>query len=767
VETDNEVVVLDHGTFEANVVPDIFDERDLQFRPRLQALPPELECRPADRFVLRQEGSSCTGHAVAAMINAVLAGQTRVPGQPAESDRPVREPVHVSPYMLYALARRYDEFEGEAESGSSLRGALKGWYYHGVLPDTAWPALDTSPEPDLLDPEVMAQAARQPLGAFYRVGTGRLDDVQSAVAELSAVVVSAAIHDGWNHPVPLVRTVDGVEQRLLVIDRTDASQSLGGHAFCIVGYNDVGFLVQNSWGTEWGKGGFATLPYDDWLDSGFDAWVARPGVPSVVSERSRRKILATAGGQLVDAPGPDLQRLGDHVVNLGNDGRLSRTGRFTSDHAQLDRIITAMAGSHRAWSGSGAPARVVLYAHGGLNSERTGLDVAQRQLNWWLRNEIYPVTFAWQTGLAETIENELRDQLGRQQPAGGWSVNLTEGVDRWVENRVRSRFRWIWAEMKENGEAATAGPLPAPDATQDLPGASMFLARLKVYLESQDPRPEVHLVGHSAGSIFLVGVAERLIEAGIDIASLTYLAGALRTDAWAARVLPHLSSGRVHRFTAFGLDPGAELDDSLPLGPVMAYHKSLLYLVSRGFEKPAPGRSEVPLVGMARFAGTDVEGGTYADGVAAAGGDLVWTGAGTSPDEQSESTTHGGFDDDSPTMTSVMLRIVGEEAVTARRKYAPHLPPPALAATVVTDPVAVDDQPPEAVTAEVQAPGQAPAAATAAAAAPAPAATAAAITTTTAVRPPDPTSTAPSRVMSALTRDGWAPAAPTDPEDPT
>ena len=98
------------------------------------------------------------------MINAVLAGQPRVPSQPGQpgQERPAREPVHVSPYMLYALARRYDEFEGEAESGSSLRGALKGWYYHGVLPDTAWPALDTCPEPDLLDPEVMAQAARQP-----------------------------------------------------------------------------------------------------------------------------------------------------------------------------------------------------------------------------------------------------------------------------------------------------------------------------------------------------------------------------------------------------------------------------------------------------------------------------------------------------------------------------------------------------------------------------------------------------------------------------
>ncbi len=380
------------------------------------------------------------------------------------------------------------------------------------------------------------------------------------------------------------------------------------------------------------------------------------------------------------------------------------------------------------------------------------------------------MTFAWQTGLAETIENELRDQLGRA-PARRrrGRCDLTEGVDRWVENRVRSRFRWIWREMKENADAASAAPLPDPEATDDLPGASMFVARLAAYLAtypddgSQGPRPEVHLVGHSAGAIFLVGVAERLAEAGVPVASLTYLAGALRTDTWTDRVLPEIASGRVGRFTAFGLDPGAELDDSLPLGPVTAYHKSLLYLVARGFEKPESSRSEVPLVGMARFATTEVAGGTYADRVAAAGGELVWTGAGTAPDQQSESTTHGGFDDDSPTMTSVVLRIVGEDAVSARRKYAPHLPAEATAATVVTDPVGVDDQPPEAVTAEVQAPVQQLAGASVT------------TTTTTAVRPPDPTSTRPSRVMSALARHGWtspsaqqpSPQPLTQPQDPS
>src|SRR6476469_1474217 len=128
-------VVLGHGSFEANAVPDVFDARDLDYRPRLQALPNELECRPDDRFVMAQAGSSCTGHAVAAMANAVLASQG--------------DTTHVSPYMLYALARRYDDYQGDADVGSSLRGALMGWYYHGVLPDSDWPTLQVSPEPDV------------------------------------------------------------------------------------------------------------------------------------------------------------------------------------------------------------------------------------------------------------------------------------------------------------------------------------------------------------------------------------------------------------------------------------------------------------------------------------------------------------------------------------------------------------------------------------------------------------------------------------------
>ena len=680
-------VELAHGSFEANAVPDVFDARDLDYRPRLQVLPNEVECRPQDRHVTAQEGNSCTGHAVAAMANAVFA---------ARGDQ-----TRVSPYMVYALARRYDDFQGDADVGSSLRGALKGWYYHGLLPDSSWPALVPDPEPDLdHDPEVASLARQRPLGAFYRVNATRLDDLQSAITELSAIVVAASIHDGWREPVVVKRK----RRRMHVISRTSGSQALGGHAFCLVGYNEVGFLVQNSWGPEWGHHGFATLPYDDWLESGYDAWVARPGVPSVVSERTRRKVFSLAGGGLVDAPGPDLVKLARHVVNLGNNGRLSTSGRFTSSVVQVDKVFEGMATWHRRWKGS--PRRVVLYAHGGLTREQTGLDIAQRQVNWWLTNEVYPITFAWQTGLAETLGDQLGDMFGQQMPAGGWPFNLYEQVDRMVEKTAKSRLRWVWEEMKENA-ARASDPLPADELTllpEQLPGASLVAARLKAYLGRRGNKDtQVHLVGHSAGSIFLDHLLERLVDQEVPIASLTYLAPAERTDTWLERVLPHLRSGAVARFTSFGMDPIRELDDVVSGAGVAVYHKSLLYLVSKALERPDPQHEgEVPLVGMAHFAETEVGGTTLVDAVEEVGGSLVWSPEATSPRSRSDAASHGGFDDDSATMTSVLLRILGQDAVQPGNEYVPNLPPPAAGALIDSRPTALEDQPPEIVMSEVR-----------------------------------------------------------------
>jgi hypothetical protein len=64
--------------------------------------------------------------------------------------------------------------------------------------------------------------------------------------------------------------------------------------------------------------------------------VARPGVPSVVRVRENARSVTVTGGAVADGPGPDLRRLSRHVVNLGNNGRLSNRGRFVSTPAQID-----------------------------------------------------------------------------------------------------------------------------------------------------------------------------------------------------------------------------------------------------------------------------------------------------------------------------------------------------------------------------------------------------------------------------------------------
>jgi C1A family cysteine protease len=54
---------------------------------------------------------------------------------------------------------------------------------------------------------------------------------------------------------------------------------IGGHAVMAVGYDDEKkhFIIQNSWGTEWGDKGFFYMPYDYAANSDLaaDFWTIR------------------------------------------------------------------------------------------------------------------------------------------------------------------------------------------------------------------------------------------------------------------------------------------------------------------------------------------------------------------------------------------------------------------------------------------------------------------------------------------------------------
>jgi pimeloyl-ACP methyl ester carboxylesterase len=164
------------------------------------------------------------------------------------------------------------------------------------------------------------------------------------------------------------------------------------------------------------------------------------------------------------------------------------------------------------------------------------------------------------------------------------------------------------------------------------------------------PPIALHLVGHSTGAILLGWLLARLAQLGRRpkprIATVHLLAPAASIDFYRDNYAPRLgdsATGAVVRaLRVMNLDDSLERDDSV--GP---YRKSLLYLVSRAFEE----RKRERLLGMTRYAGE----------VPSHAALEVITSAGANGSEtRSTSTTHGGFDNDTPTMNTVLTDIVGK-----------------------------------------------------------------------------------------------------------
>lgn len=63
-------------------------------------------------------------------------------------------------------------------------------------------------------------------------------------------------------PVPIAIATDNLTLDSNNVIQVPKIYPKSGHAMLIIGYNEVGFIVQNSWGTDWGNNGIATLPYD-------------------------------------------------------------------------------------------------------------------------------------------------------------------------------------------------------------------------------------------------------------------------------------------------------------------------------------------------------------------------------------------------------------------------------------------------------------------------------------------------------------------------
>jgi len=674
--------------------PDRLDLRDFPYRPPLRNLPPEFP-EPAalkrsfpkyasDKMVLDQgKEGACTGFGLAAVVNYLRWSRLRL----AKGGGRKAPPPKVSPRMLYHLARFYDEWPGEDYDGSSCRGALKGWHRHGVCEDRLWPYRNRAGEVVFIEPSDGwdTNATQCPIGVYYRIDKGSVVDMQAAICEVGAIYCSGNVHPGWfASPFP---------QRagIACIEVPKGADNTGGHCFALVGYNRYGFIVQNSWGPKWGTKGFAILPYEDWIARGTDTWAVVLGAPIEHAESPHYhetealSARASAGPAAVVRSGQPLASVSAavtpwtrdnayrHAVVLGNNGTLINRNVSRQAISAFDHVVVE---APTEWCTSGA-SRMVLYAHGGLNDEEESVRRIQVMAPYFLANGAYPIFITWRTGVLESLSGIFEDIKQGVEPTGAfrdvWRVvkdTVGEARDRAVEVACQTAgVKAIWSQMKQNAKAALECPQPIAGTTGNVEAQKptlVLLADRLARLKKDLPKLEIHLVGHSAGSILLGHLldAARALDRPCAFDSCTLYAPACTVQFALDHYEPAVTGGvlRKQDLHLELLSDARETADTV--GP---YGSSLLYLVSRALED----QHKTPILGMAN-AWDSSKRSEWSDDPAIQRGLKAWQafwGSVRAPRETTEAqvsngvaripSAHGSFDNDVDVITRTLERIAG------------------------------------------------------------------------------------------------------------
>ncbi len=563
------------------VKADPTDLRDHFYRPALLRLDPEL-LPPAfiEDFAVRDQGNTghCTGYALAHLIDL----HRHLSHEASSAQR--AKPDEVSASMLYYMGRRQElpEHVGgvSLEDGvHSVRSVIKGFYHYGVCRERSWSSTGEGvAEPlevaDLeLTPERAKEAKGITLGAYYRIRP-YLNDYHAALTEAQAILVSAEIHTGW-HQDRISSPASG--------EIVPHEEWRGGHAFVIIGYTDRGFLVLNSWGSDWGRWnglpGVALWTYEDWADRVLDAWVLRLGVPSPEAfAHSNRPTGISFDVGPIQGPSSACHQLLGHYAHL-DDGRHVERGSYASTRRSVEMTAERLAGK----GSTDDRQQIVLSIPGSLLDLKRAFafEVARKPK---LRSRgLYPYTLFWCNDVMETatavlwrLFDEAIERVGLTSP----------NRDAMIEETCSGIGRAFWRDVRYGAEVAAAY---GPHVSSDGHAAHLFDAFARI------DQAEIHLVVDGAGSILLSEylrnltddrAPERVVEARerffARVGSLNLIAPTIDFERFAADLGPlirSVTSRGEDRFTL--VLPGEELEQRLSVG---VYEKSILDLVMRSFE---------------------------------------------------------------------------------------------------------------------------------------------------------------------------------------
>lgn len=193
---------------------------------------------------------ACTGFASAAfreILDAIKTG-TQLPD-------------YLSPAYLYGRTRMA-EGSFPTDAGASIADEMATLVSYGTCPEAILPYTGDASEA----PTPASDVAALP---FRIMGPTPVDctnpDAIKAALQSGPVAIAFTVYESFETP-----DANGV-----VSIPQPGEAMLGGHGVLIVGFNSRGWIVRNSWGTDWGDSGHAYMPIG-YEANWFEAFSAAP-----------------------------------------------------------------------------------------------------------------------------------------------------------------------------------------------------------------------------------------------------------------------------------------------------------------------------------------------------------------------------------------------------------------------------------------------------------------------------------------------------------
>lgn len=239
-------------------LPDLPDQRDFLYAKTFRVpavLPAKVDLRAACPPVENQgQLGSCTANALVGALEFLeIKAQQKL--------------VDLSRLFVY-YNERVIEHSTKHDAGAMLRDGIKSLAKQGVCPEPSWPYVirKFAVRPPAA---CYAQAREHTISSYHRLAT--TDEMRACLADGFPFVFGFTVYESFESAAVARSGVLNLPK--------PKERALGGHAVCAVGYDDAAqrFLVRNSWGADWGKRGYFTLPYAYLADRNLsdDFWTVR------------------------------------------------------------------------------------------------------------------------------------------------------------------------------------------------------------------------------------------------------------------------------------------------------------------------------------------------------------------------------------------------------------------------------------------------------------------------------------------------------------